>query len=405
MTTLCVVAFARARDMSDVHRERTARVGRHPRPRCDQYMRRHYAVADGRFLTREPGTWHLRDDGSRAYDVAPCRVVRYTAENARRCLRGRHLFFVGDSVTRYLVVTLVHFLERGEWPERLLRTAERCRKGPRTEACGTGPNIGSEHDWSLGSVRGWPRMLSTIGGGDDGSLFRGRVECLCARDDGLKARADGSSRTVQNVIYRSAHGVNVTAIEESGWKGTEPLQGWTPTGCADRGACRLPLAAHARNVARANADDYDWVAPVVEALEGPLKTLYPDVTDAFYNRGLWGPVKDPKAVFEALRGLTRPGGRCFWRGTTASSRSRDEADVREAAFKKGCETFDAQLMTKAFEELLFKFPFPPAPEIALRERKDVYTDLVHFMPWVYEEVNNLLLNVLCNGDASWERQE
>ena len=62
-------------------------------------------------------------------------------------------------------------------------------------------------------------------------------------------------------------------------------------------------------------------------------------------------------------------------------------------------------MTKAFEELLFKFPFPPAPEIALRERKDVYTDLVHFMPWVYEEINNLLLNVLCNGDASWERHE
>ena len=90
----------------------------------------------------------------------------------------------------------------------------------------------------------------------------------------------------------------------------------------------------------------------------------------------------------------------------ASIRSRnDESDVRVAAFKKGCETFDAQLMTKAFSKLPWKHPPPPSPEVALRERLDVYTDAVHFQPWVYEEINNLLLNVLCNGDASWERRD
>jgi len=28
-----------------------------------------------------------------------------------------------------------------------------------------------------------------------------------------------------------------------------------------------------------------------------------------------------------------------------------------------------------------------------------FTDTVHFQPWVYEELNNVLLNVLCNTAA------
>ena len=131
------------------------------------------------------------------------------------------------------------------------------------------------------------------------------------------------------------------------------------------------------------------------------------MTDAFYNRGLWGPVVDPPAIFAALRGLVR-GGRCFWRGTTAAhdpkrEKVRDEAGVRGDARNNGCEIFDAQLMTDAFRRL--PWTHPSAGELARRERANVFVDGVHFMPWVYEEINNLLLNVLCNGDASWERHE
>ena len=47
------------------------------------------------------------------------------------------------------------------------------------------------------------------GGGDDGSIFHGRMECLCARDHGfMKKRDDGSHADVQNFIYRGAHGVD-----------------------------------------------------------------------------------------------------------------------------------------------------------------------------------------------------
>jgi len=132
-----------------------------------------------------------------------------------------------------------------------------------------------------------------------------------------------------------------------------------------------------------------------------LPRLFPDVTDAFYNRGLWGPLlpKVSKDVFAALRKLTKLGGRCFWRGTTAEKEERATALTAQQA---GCESFDAQKVTEEFHALPFFHPLPEGP-FANHERRDVYWDAVHFMPWVYEELNNLLLNVLCNSDTTWER--
>ena len=34
----------------------------------------------------------------------------------RRCLRGRHLLFSGDSISRYLYLSLATFLVSGVWP-------------------------------------------------------------------------------------------------------------------------------------------------------------------------------------------------------------------------------------------------------------------------------------------------
>ncbi|KAJ1447533.1 hypothetical protein M885DRAFT_188852 [Pelagophyceae sp. CCMP2097] len=180
------------------------------RPRCDVYMQKHWAFAGGGFLTRDRGRWHPRADGSRAYDVEPCRIVRYAAEDARRCLKGRHLFFIGDSVTRYQAMSLIYFLERSEWPDRLPLSAKRCQANSNApkQACGKTPNICVEGDWRNGTIRNWPNMLAHIGGGEDGSFFHGRVECLCARDV--------METTVQNVLYRGASQVNVSFLEQTG---------------------------------------------------------------------------------------------------------------------------------------------------------------------------------------------
>jgi len=269
----------------------------HPRPSCDAYMQRHHGLADGRFLTRAKGTWHMRDDGSRAYDVAPCRVVRYTAENARRCLKNRHLLFVGDSLTRYTSTSLVHFLERSEWPKRFPADVPRCRD-PATdaqrEACDSGPNVCAEGSWQREPGGAWPAMLAHIGGGADGSLFNGRMECICARGKAMKTNPkDGSSATVQNYLYRGA-AVNVTFITQTGWTGTEQLQGWKSSGCAEKGECRFSVEAHAENIERARAPSgnlirwsWSWLCFILEEHDVSSPTLQ----------------KSSKTVFVSLRSV------------------------------------------------------------------------------------------------------
>ena len=79
------------------------------------------------------------------------------------------------------------------------------------------------------------------------------MECICARGNAMKTNPkDGSSATVQNYLYRGA-AVNVTFITQTGWTGTEQLQGWKSSGCAEKGECRFSVEAHAENVERARA--------------------------------------------------------------------------------------------------------------------------------------------------------
>jgi hypothetical protein len=74
--------------------------------------------------------------------------------------------------------------------------------------------------------------------------------------------------------------------------------------------------------------------------------------------------------------------------------------VKDATFHAGCGYLDFAHLTQEFESFKYAHPPPPMEENYtiwnFRERNDIYWDSVHFMPWVYEELNNLLLNVLCN---------
>ncbi len=62
-----------------------------------------------RWSTTGNGTAHrLYIDG--------CPLRRYSLQDARQCLSGKRLVFVGDSLTRYQYIVLVYWLERGKWP-------------------------------------------------------------------------------------------------------------------------------------------------------------------------------------------------------------------------------------------------------------------------------------------------
>ena len=65
----------------------------------------------------ENGTWHVDRKGEYVYTVDECIMARPSAVAARRCLAGRHLVFIGDSISRYMYLALASFLVSGRWPE------------------------------------------------------------------------------------------------------------------------------------------------------------------------------------------------------------------------------------------------------------------------------------------------
>jgi len=75
---------------------------------------------DGSFLTRHtiPVSWHPRVDGSRELRHSMCTLHRYSVDEARQCFAGKHMFMPGDSISRYLFLSLATFLHKGHYPPR-----------------------------------------------------------------------------------------------------------------------------------------------------------------------------------------------------------------------------------------------------------------------------------------------
>mmetsp|Transcript_22253 Transcript_22253/g.46639 ORF Transcript_22253/g.46639 Transcript_22253/m.46639 type:complete len:557 (+) Transcript_22253:127-1797(+) len=245
-------------------------------------------------------------------------------------------------------------------------------------------------------------------------------------------------------------------VFEHGWEPNDVFSpGWNFTGCAYSGHCRYGPEDYQRNFVKAeNNTGFDWNhSSIVEAFDGGAtgsdstdfnstnskstnitytninstnfakkkkKNVFQhqffDANYVFYNRGLWGKLSLDKAdvLFPLLREFVPPihskhGGfsqknRCFYRSTTGCERSQ-EGDignweheiVRKAAFRSGCEYLDFHHVTEEFGDLQYAFPKPPGDDMF--EYWSVFWDSVHYQPWVYEELNNLLLNILCNSSS------
>jgi hypothetical protein len=160
---------------------------------------------------------------------------------------------------------------------------------------------------------------------------------------------------------------------------------------------------------RAVDGDFDWNEPLYEALNGTLRSILPPVDIAIYNRGLWGILGKERAqvTMPVLREFVGEG-RCFYRTITAAPcyydrnlPNREMMTMKEATFKAGCGMLDFAHLTKEFNLLGYHRDGPPKQDHGTiwnyREWEDIYWDNAHFNPWVYEELNNVLLNVLCNG--------
>jgi len=150
---------------------------------------------------------------------------------------------------------------------------------------------------------------------------------------------------------------------------------------------------------RAKNNDWDWntsLSTGFDLLKEKLGTV--DIT--IYNRGLWNQMTTAMAqdLMPKFRDLATD--RCFYKSTTQSQRTRKnpgslrptaESDrVLAQTIAAGCGYFDVAHLTSYFEHF--------ASSSNNEELETVFWDAaVHFTPWVYEELNNMLLNVLCNA--------
>ena len=375
-------------------------------PTCESLMQAPDSpLADGAFLTRAstPVSWTLRADGSRELKLPQtCRLKRYTSSQARQCLNKKHISFVGDSLTRYQFVSLAYFIERGEYPPRFghsLSCSHIDENGKPT--CSTPlPNVCMEGDW-----HDWQAYHSALGGSTDGGIFNGRLQCGCARGK----RSKGPEMT-ENALYVSDSGIRLSYLAELGWGDWPPLHGWKFTDCVEKGTCRTTKEDNDRLLARAKARDWDFNEPFYDALiNGTLKKILPTVDVAIYNRGIWAVIPEHVAqkLMQPFRDWVGTDGRCFYKSTTAGpggnkAREPETGYIRQLAFTVGCGFLDFGHLTKEFELLPFSLPLPPKSKNGtvseFRERSDIFWDSVHFVTWVYEELNNIMLNVLCNSE-------
>ena len=304
-------------------------------------------------------------------------------------------------------------------------------------------------------------QMNLGGGGDDddddGGIFRGRMESHSTRGckyegenmmyvPGTKKYDDVPSTSSSDRGGGAGVGWNgrtkLSYTMESGWNEESIMSpGWNYTGCAFGGTCRYTRDQYDDNIRRCDAGDVDWkYSSLVEAFggsEGGEETndadnappnernmtvfleQYLDVNYVLYNRGLWGKIPEGRArrMMRLLHGFTVPPpssrvnnnsdgdgttNRCFYKSTTGCARSRDDGindheydAVRKATFQAGCEYMDVAHLTEEFAQFLYSHPMPPRN--VMSEYLTVFWDSVHYQPWVYEELNNFLLNVLCNN--------
>jgi hypothetical protein len=381
-------------------------------PACDELMQGPNSVfQDGTFLTSHgtPVRWVPRADGSRQLELADiCRLKRYSSREANQCLASKHLAMVGDSLTRYLHLSLAHLLERGSFPPRFRRPPsphEPCRHlnetgHPTCTSYEAEPNICVEFEW-----RSWNDYYGSLGGGGTdgrGGIMNGRMECKSHRPTG-----PDQGETNDNTLYVNAHSrATLSFAFEVGWGDTpKPLRGYHFTNCSFEGTCRRTPedADHIANRTRSN--DYDWEQPFPEAIDrnGTLRDVLPSAPDyVIYNRGVWGQLPEARAqrimpilrdwVAGGLEGQSGQDGsdsedkRCFYRSTTANYLSlRDDffrselRRVRPHAYRAGCSYLDFAYLTEPFTALDFAEQMNQPKST---ERRSVFVDSVRTSIWV-----------------------
>ena len=172
------------------------------------------------------GNWVLQQDLSYKFEMTKCRIRHFSHSQAKKCLKGHHLLFIGDSLSRYFYLSLAQLIATKRWGQRFSRSSH-----PDVRQ-----SILVEHDFKE-SNRSWSSFYEF----SSGILNTGpenRELCDCFRDDDLPFYNNSGRHQQQscfeNRFYRYSPGGDLDDVDNDvrlsyiQWYGAMPMRGYSP---------------------------------------------------------------------------------------------------------------------------------------------------------------------------------
>eukprot|EP01062_Namystynia_karyoxenos_P002937 TRINITY_DN11025_c0_g2_i1.p1 TRINITY_DN11025_c0_g2~~TRINITY_DN11025_c0_g2_i1.p1 ORF type:complete len:485 (+),score=133.87 TRINITY_DN11025_c0_g2_i1:54-1457(+) len=381
------------------------------------------------------GVWNVRSDPPRFTPRAqggaqPVRLANSSA--LRGCLSGRRVAFVGDSVMRYLYMTVMYWVETGDLSvPRVSDMLNDFLSKPPSELqrehmppLVPHPGVAYSHEWGDGSWADyyWEGQRS----------FGGKMCCDCLRTDAggreLPVRQQRENRYYSggaglDSAFFFMHGDHLVSGGKVGHTPgcfTGQLGGGRP--CTKTGQ---PVPVHPR-CDYAHGGAQIWLHDAMWIAEKPVWRGHPPAAIAtqLMNYGVdalvvgvglwqeWGAWSaDPARAWTGMESLDRslrPNGTALWLSWPAKCRGKDpgkEELVRRWVARRSprWRVLDTALVTASLRRHLGCDPHR-CPGWDQRSRSDPrlfphcavawVDDVGHFQPWVYHEMAQLLYNAL-----------
>jgi hypothetical protein len=287
------------------------------------------------------GRFYNTSDGELLYEPEGCKLRRFSAAEARVCLANKTLLFIGDSISRYHYMSLAHLLAKGVYPQRYADDGAANVCIMITEHYPTWADYFSKSSSQLASTS--PALVAT-------------EECNCARPSPmdhrshenrfLSIRTTGEQPSFINIIY------NNTCI-------------WPSISAAPYLALKEGLLTRDIDVAVVNIGA--WLGNIEEVLN------MTQIAEGF------------EPMFALPKQLGKKTARMFWRSMSDGVFDRQKIALQSHVLTimarfHGWSVLDANHLTRQ----------------ALRQGAPLRWDILHFLPLMYDQWNDVLLHELCN---------
>jgi len=295
-------------------------------------------------------------------------------------LSGKHVVFVGDSLTRYQYINLVHWLRTGRW------------------FADAPPFSEWEKDWPS-----WPAFYEGTN-----NRLRGWEICDCFRDEsntwssGSEHRYFNDPERAIRITYLQMFGLHNSPFNNLAWLNVDCMNEKFSAALSVGSDCSLRRNNISNVCAQTGCLPGKCNAPAIASILPPFHTVSELISSILpvdmliINSGFWSIDKLDRDVTEnnlmptlrRLKNLT--GASVVWKTTTAISEGFQPRDneAREAFQSEGWPIYDSYGITASLTRMASE---------SSANKQAIYADRSHYRPWVYKGLNEALLSGMLRG--------